>query len=173
MDIKKKQEQLRQLSAELKKLTVDELKAREQEVIKKADDNDKRIAELKFDLPKENYKIVATAIQKCLNKKTVEWQFTLGLLSMYEFWNPDEFPKKIGYPMLDSTLRTLGELQFTGYEEWAMVVAMNKYFEALHQAYEEATETIYDIANEHNAIIDELQLRVPKPEAEAEVKAQA
>ena len=161
MDYKKKQEQLRKISEELKSLTLEELEAREQEIIKKADENDNRVGETTFDLPKDNYKVVAGAIQYFLNKKTVEWQFTLGLVTMYEFWDPEKFAKKISYPMLDSTLRTLGDMQFTGYEEWAMVVAVNKYFEVLHPQYAEVTESIYDIANEHNAIIDELQLRKP------------
>jgi len=63
--------------------------------------------------------------------------------------------------MLDATLRTLGEMKFTGYSEWAAVVAINKYFESLHDEYESATEKIYDIASKHNAIIDELGLREP------------
>lgn len=166
MDIKKKQQQLKEISASLKDLTLEQLEEREQEIIKKADANDEAVAKKEFKLPTENYKVVAEAIQKFLNKKTVEWQFTLGLLSMYEFWDPAKHSKTITYPMLDATLRTLGELKFTGYEEWAAVIAINKYFEALRKDYEDVTETIYDIANEHNAIIDELSLRKPleKPE---------
>ena len=81
-------------------------------------------------------------------------------------WDPENFPGNVGYPMLDATLRTIGEMKFTGYEEWAAVVAINKYFETLHKEYEEATEKIYDIASKHNAIVDEITLREP-------VKAQA
>ena len=43
-------------------------------------------------------------------------------------------------------------------------IAINKYFESLRAEYEETTESIYDIANEHNAIIDELALRRPQTE---------
>ena len=166
MDIKQKQQQLKELAASLKELTVEELEAREQEIIKKADENDKAVATKEFKLPTENYKIVAAGIQSLLNKQTVEWQYTLGLLSMYEFWDPEKYSKTVTYPMLDATLRTLGEMKFTGYEEWAKVVAINKYFESLRKDYEETTESIYDIANEHNAIIDELGLRKPKAEPE-------
>ena len=164
MDIKKKQQQLKELAASLKGLSDAELEAREQEIIKKADENDAAVAKKEFKLPTENYKIVASGIQSLLNKQTVEWQYTLGLLSMYEFWNPDKYSKTVTYPMLDATLRTLGEMKFTGYEEWAKVVAINKYFESLRAEYEETTESIYDIANEHNAIIDELSLRKPQSE---------
>ena len=161
MDIKKKQAKLKELADSLKDLTVEELEAKEQEIIKQADENDKKVGSTEFDLPKENYKVVSEAIQYFLNKQTVEWQYTLGLLSIYEFWNPDNYSKTISYPMLDATLRTLGDMRFTGYEEWARVIAINKYFEVLRGEYEEVTESIYDIANEHNAIIDELNLRKP------------
>ena len=164
MDIKKKQAQLKELAESLKKLTVEELGAREQEVIKKADENDKKVGTTEFALPKENYKVVAEAVQYFLNKQTVEWQYTLGLLSIYEFWNPDGYSKTITYPMLDATLRTLGDMRFTGYDEWAKVIAINKYFEPLREQYEGITESIYDIANEHNAILDELKLRTPAAE---------
>lgn len=162
MDVKKKQQQLREFAASLKELTVEQLEEREQEVIKRADANDKAVGTKEFDLPKENYKTVAEAIQYFLNKQTVEWQFTLGLLSMYEFWDPNKYSKKVTYPMLDATLRTLGDMKFTGYEEWAKVIAINKYFETLRVEYEATTESIFDIANEHNAILDELKLRKPQ-----------
>lgn len=162
MDIKKKQQQLREFAESLKSLTVEQLKEKEQEIIKKADDNDKAVGTKEFDLPTENYKIVAEAVQYFLNKQTVEWQFTLGLLSIYEFWDPNKYSKKITYPMLDATLRTLGDMKFTGYAEWAKVIAINKYFESLRTEYEATTESIYDIAHEHNAIMDELKLRVPQ-----------
>jgi len=164
MDSKKKQEQLKELADSLKKMTTEELHAREQEVIKMADENDKKVAATEFDLPKENYKIVAESVQYFLNKQTVEWQYTLGLLSIYEFWDPESYSKTITYPMLDATLRTLGDMRFTGHDEWAKVIAINKYFEGLRTQYEEVTEGIYDIANEHNAILDELKLRMPKAE---------
>ena len=162
MDIRKKQEQLRELAKSLKELSTEELEKREKEVIAKADENDKKVGSTEFDLPKDNYKVVAEAVQYFLNKQTVEWQYTLGLLSIYEFWNPEKYSKKITYPMLDATLRTLGEMKFTGYEEWARVIAINKFFEELRKEYEAVTERIYDIANEHNAILDELKLRKPQ-----------
>jgi len=161
MDVLKKKQELAEFEKSLKSLSLAELKAKEQEVIKAADENDKAIASKEFKLPKDNYKVVASGIQQLLNKQTVEWRFTLGMVSMYEFWNPEKFPTVVNYPMLDATLRTLGELKFTGYEEWAIVVAVNKYFEALHAEYEEATERIYDIASQHNAIIDAISLLEP------------
>ena len=144
----------------------------EQELIKEADENDKRINELEFDLPADNFKNVAEAIRAILNKKEVEWHFTLGLVSMYDFWNPKEKPQKISYPMLDATLRTLGEGRFKGYEEWAAVIVVNKYFEALRNDYVDTTETIYDIAAKHDAVLNELKLKDPNFDKEHDVKLQ-
>lgn len=161
MDNAQKAKEISEYKAKLREMSLEELKALEAEIIKEADQNDKRINELEFELPSDNYKDVAKAIRAILNKKEVEWHFTLGLLSMYDFWNPDIRPKTILYPMLDATLRTLGEGRFKGYEEWAAVVAVNKYFEILRQPYIDATESVYDIAAKHNAIIDELKLKDP------------
>jgi len=161
MDVLKKKQELAAYEESLKGLTFEELKAKEDEIVKLADENDKALATKEFKLPKNNYKVVAEGIRTLLNKQTVEWRFTLGMVSMYDFWNPENFPTVVNYPMLDATLRTLGELKFTGYSEWAIVVAVNKYFESLHDEYEAATEKIYDIASQHNAIIDALALKDP------------
>ena len=161
MDNLEKIKQISEFKQTLKSMTADELRKLEQDIIKEADEADKTTSNLEFDMPIENYKDVATAIRMMLDKKTVEWRFTLGLVAMYDFWNPAVRPEKIKYPMLDSTLRTLGELQFTGYSEWSAVVVVNKYFEVLRQPYVDATEKIYDIAAKHNAIIDELKIKDP------------
>lgn len=161
MDILEKRKQLDEFSKKLKEMSVEELHSLEKEIIKEADEVDKTTSATEFDLPKENYKEVAESIQMLLNKQTVEWRFTLGLVSMYEFWSPEKYAKKIPYPMLDATLRTLGDMQFTGYKEWAAVVVVNKYFEPLHNQYVEVTEKTYDVAAKHNAVMDELKLREP------------
>lgn len=161
MDNLEKVKQINEFKASLKDMDVEQLRKLEQEKIKEAEENDEYTSKLEFALPSENYFDVANAIRMILNKKTVEWRFTLGLVSMYDFWNPQERAANITYPMLDSTLRTLGEMQFTGYNEWAAVVVINKYFEKLRQGYVDATEKIYDIAAQHSAIIDELKIKDP------------
>jgi len=161
MDNLEKAKQISEFKASLKDMDVEKLKELEKEIIKEAEDNDEYVAKLEFELPNDNYFDVANAIRMILNKKTVEWRFTLGLVSMYDFWNPQEKAAKITYPMLDSTLRTLGEMQFTGYNEWSAVIVVNKYFEKLREAYVTATEKIYDIASKHSAVIDELKIKDP------------
>ena len=156
-----KQKQLQEFDASLEGKTLEELKAIEQDIIKEAENLDKEVSETEFKLPKKNYATVAKAIHTLLEKKTVQWQFTLGMIALYDFWDEKKNPGKVKYPMLDSTLRTLGEASFTGYEEWAAVVAINKYFEDIREEYINITEKVYDVASKHNAVIDRIQKATP------------
>ena len=140
--------------------TVEELKNIEADVIKECEAIDKEVTETEFEMPTENYVEVAKAVKFFLNKQTVQWQYTLGMVAMYDFW-ADECPKTIPYAQLDSVLRTIGSLQFTGYEEWAMVVVINKYFEPLREAYTKVTQKIYDAATKHNTVMEALGLNEP------------
>jgi len=153
MDIEKKQKMLKEFEDSLKGKTLDELEKIEDGLIVDADENDKLISKTEFDLPAENYKEIAEGIRHLLNKQTVQWQYTLGLVALYDFWDPENKADKIPYAQLDAVLRTLGQMQFTGYQEWAEVVAINKYFEPLHNAYVDVTEKTYDIASKHQAVM--------------------
>lgn len=157
MDLKEKQEMLKEFEVSLKGKTLEELQKVEATLVADADENDQKISKLEFDLPAENYKFVAEAIRKLLNKQTVQWQYTLGLVGLYDFWNPEKKPKKIPYAQLDAILRTLGQTQFTGYEEWSACVAINKFFEPLHTNYVDATESTYDIASKHDIVIRKIE----------------
>lgn len=161
VDQVEKQKQLKKFEDSLKGKTIDELKKLEQEIIEEAEKIDKEVQEQTFKLPKENYDIVSSSIHMLLNKKTVQWQFTLGMVAMYDFWDEKKKPATIQYPMLDGTLRALGELSFTGYSEWSAVVAINKYFDPIREEYIKATEKVYDIASKHNAVMDAIQKNTP------------
>ena len=156
--LKEKQKALAKFEKTLEKKSVEELLELEQELIKEADKNGENLGKLEFDMPEDNYYTVADAIRYFLNKETVEWQYTLGLVSMYDFWDPNKRPEKIPYPHLDSILRTLGSMRFTGYNEWSMVVAVNKFFEPLTKAYTAATDETYNIAAKHDAVIKAIEL---------------
>ena len=71
---------------------------------------------------------------------------------------------KIPYAQLDSILRTLGGMQFTGYEEWAKVIAINKFFEGLREQYIEVTQKAYDVATRHQMLMDAMGLNTPVPQ---------
>ena len=152
------------LKVKIEEKKLDELEKLEQELIAEADKQGEELGKLEFDMPTENYETVATAVRKFLNKQSVQWQYTLGMVAMYDFWDPKAQHKTIPYPHLDSILRNLGNLQFTGYEEWAAVVAVNKFFEPLQKAYMDATQETYDIASRHDAVIraiEKVQMDTP------------
>lgn len=140
--------------------TREELETLEKELVTEAEAIDKEVATTEFELPTENYANVAEAIRYFLDKQSVQWQYSLAMVGMYDFWG--ETPAKtIPYAQLDTILRTLGGLQFTGYKEWAMVVAINKFFEPLRQGYVDVTSKVYDVATKHNVVMDALGLNTP------------
>jgi hypothetical protein len=83
------------------------------------------------------------------------------MITMYEFWGPLN-PKTVGYPMFDGTLRTLGELKFTGYNEWKKVIQINDYFKDLRDEYQELTQEIWDNASKHSILCDRIQILDPE-----------
>ena len=84
----------------LKSKSVDELKKIEEKIVAECETIDKEVSEKEFDMPTENYSEVAKAIKFFLNKQTVQWQYTLGMVAMYDFWTED-CPKTI--PLLYSS----------------------------------------------------------------------
>lgn len=154
------QKELEEYKKSLEGKSVEELHEIEQALIKEADKLDNKISKLEFDMPTENYEEAAVAARTLLNKQSVTWQYTLAMVSMYDFWSAEK-PGKIPYAQLDSFLHTIGDLKFTGYEEWAMVVALNKYLEPLTKQYQDVTGKIYDIANKHSEVQNALGLNTP------------
>lgn len=137
------------------------LREMEQKVIEESDKFQKNLNTTMFALPSKDYENVAKAIHKLLDKQTSQWQYTLGLVTMYEFWDEKKRPKEVNYPTLDGTLRTLGALSFTGYDEWKAVITINDYFEPMHKKYVDLTNEIYFNAEKHNAVMDKLKVFDP------------
>lgn len=137
------------------------LREMEQKVIEESDEFQKNLNTTMFALPSKDYENVAKAIHKLLDKQTSQWQYTLGLVTMYEFWDEKKRPKEVNYPTLDGTLRTLGALSFTGYDEWKAVITINDYFEPMRKKYVDLTNEIYFNAEKHNAVMDKLKVFDP------------
>ena len=140
----------------LETMSEDELKKTEQDVIKEADVINKEVQDTKFDLPSTNYTDVANAIQFLLGKVKVQWQYAAAMTEMYEFWNPEKKSDTVVYGLLDATLRQLGQMEFTGINEWKAVITVNKYFDPLKEKYIEVSQKIFDVADKHNAILEKL-----------------
>lgn len=143
--------------------TKEELEQIEKDLIEKMDLNDNDVSKVLFDMPSENYTEAAEAIRYFLNKNKVQWQYTLGLITLYEFWMA-ESATKINYPTLDATLRNLGSMEFSGYDEWKKVVVVNDYFTPLRESYVKYTEKTYLLAQEHSAVLDAMKIFNPVQE---------
>ena len=90
--MKSKEETMKALDdfkASLKGKTLEELKEIEQQVIKECDEVNERVAKFEYPLEEENYPAVAQAVRDFLNTQTVQWQYTLAMVSLYDFWNPE------------------------------------------------------------------------------------
>jgi len=156
-----KQKELEIYRREIESKSLEEILELEQQLIKEADEINEKISKYQFKLPVKGYKGAAEAIRYFLDKQSVTWQYTVGLIAMYDFWLPSNNPKTVGYPMFDGTLRMLGELKFTGYDEWKRVYIINEYFKDLRDEYQELTQEIWDNASKHNIICDRIQILDP------------
>ena len=148
----------------LKNMTLQQLQELEQKVIKETDEHNEARMKLKFKMPAKNYKEAMEAIRMALNSMTVQWQYALGLKAMYEFFDPEKRSEEVEFPMLDSMLRTLGNAQLKGYDQWCAVVTISDYFEPIREAYATAGAEVYIDAERHNAIVNEMQLHTAKKE---------
>lgn len=161
MDQLAKQKELEEYKKSIESKSLEEVLEIEKELIKDADEVTAKVNAHQFKLPTKGYKDAAEAIRYFLNKQSVTWQFTVGLITLYEFWNPATNPKKVQYPLFDGTLRLLGEMKFEGYSEWTKVVCINEYFKDLRDEYSVLTEQIWDNASKHSIICDRLQILDP------------
>lgn len=162
MDQLAKQRELEEYKKLINEKTLDEVLEIEKEIIKEADELNENIAKYSFKLPKKNYEKACNAIRYFLDKQEVTWQITLGMITLYDFWDPNNKPASVLYPLFDSTLRTIGEMKFKGYTEWKYVVDINDYFKDLREEYANVTEKIWDNASKHSIICDRLQILDPK-----------
>ena len=61
------------------------LRELETKIIDESDEYQKSLNEKMFALPAKGYNEMAKAVHLLLNKQTSQWQYTLGLVTMYEF----------------------------------------------------------------------------------------
>ena len=124
---------------------------------------DAEVGNLIYDINAEGQEEAFTAIKYFVNKQKVRWDYTLGLIELYEYF--DKAQTEMTFAMLDTVLRMLGQLEFDGYVEWKKVAAVNTYFTPIAAEYRKTTEKIYDIAERFQAIDGQLKLHeTPAPE---------
>jgi hypothetical protein len=141
----------------------DKLNEMEQELLKEQDEVNAYLKTTQYQLPDgvdfdgEHYTVkdIANKVIYFINKKEVEWKYTLGLYQLVKFWKTNN-PSIIDYGVYDSTLRMLNQIPFQGFSEWRDILACNEYFKSAHDSYSKDTSWLIFVSEKHNAILDKL-----------------
>mgnify|MGYP007069883554 CR=1 FL=1 len=172
------EKQVKEYETWVETLELDQLKEEEQNIIAIINEHEQILKEKKYPLGKKvsfegrvyTKDKVCGFIREVLNKREVEYNYTLGLYQMYRYWeNPGN---EVDYTVLDNTLRTLenGGTKFKGVGEWEKVLVINEYFkENNNDLTMDFLQGIY-YAHLHNKLITRIQLLSPVKSEEDEAK---
>ena len=141
-----------------------DLKEMEQELIKEMEVEDERLNNVEYVLGSDTIfdgktyskTTVCKLICEQLNKLEVNWSYTVGYFQMHKFWKSS--PEAVNYKVLDSTLRSLQQLKFKGYEDWKSILVINEYFKENHEEYTKDMGVAMFLSQKHQAILDRLKL---------------
>lgn len=145
-----------EFKASLANMTKDELDALAAKLTEESKETDTKVANLNYTLENKGQKAAWDAIKTFLDKQSVKWNYALGLITLYEFF--DKSQKEISFAMLDTILRLLGSLEYTGYAEWKMVTTINDYFTPIAADYRDVTDQIYDVAERYALVDNQLKM---------------
>ena len=145
-----------EFKASLANMTKDELDALAAKLTEESKETDTKVANLNYTLENKGQKAAWDAIKTFLDKQSVKWNYALGLITLYEFF--DKSQKEISFAMLDTILRLLGSLEYTGYAEWKMVTTINDYFPPIAADYRDVTDQIYDVAERYALVDSQLKM---------------
>lgn len=145
-----------EFKASLANMTKEELEALAAKLTEESKETDAKVANLNYTLENKGQKVAWDAIKTFLNKQSVKWNYALGLITLYEFF--DKSQKEISFAMLDTVLRLLGSLEYTGYAEWNMVTTINDYFTPIAADYRDVTDQIYDVAERYALVDSQLKM---------------
>lgn len=144
---------------------LDQLDELEKEIMKEQDEVDAYLRTVQYQLPDsavfdgEKYSLndIAKNIVYFINKREVEWKYTLGLYQLVKFWKSQN-PTVIDYGVYDSTLRILNQNSFKGYQEWKDILACNEYLKSAHEGYSKDTSWLIFVSEKHNMIMSQRDL---------------
>lgn len=112
---------------------------------------------------------ITTAILYFLNKVEVKWDYTLGLYELSKLWRNNI--EQITFHQMDSTLRTLDQVQFKGFKEWKDILAINEYFKHNNDEFSIDTAALIYLHQRHNAVLEQMELIKTIDSHNAEVAA--
>ena len=151
-----------EFKASLANMTKEELEALAAKLTEESKETDSKVANLKYALETKGQKAAWDAIKTFLNKQAVKWNYALGLITLYEFF--DKPQKEISFAMLDTVLRLLGSIEYTGYTEWKLVTTINDYFTPISVDFRDVTDEIYDVAERYALVDSQLKMFETVPE---------
>lgn len=164
------EERIKELSDFKKSLvdmTEDQLRELAAKLIEDSKELDARVSKTEYTLPTKGQKDAFEAIKYFLNTQKVKWNYALGIITIYEYF--DQAQKTVTFAMLDTVLRLLGSLEYTGYDEWKRVSLVNDYFTPVAQDYRDLTDEIYNIGERYAAVDGQLKMFEPVDPAEVPV----
>ena len=137
--------------------TNEELLAMEQDLIKEIDKHDRKVAKYEFKVvDKEALSKAVEIFRYFLNKQKVQFSYVEGLLQLWDAFNPDL--ETIPYPVLDTILMNLGQLQFEGYDEWVKIMKFNEFTKPYSDEYTKLKARTYLLSEEHSALQSKIGL---------------
>lgn len=140
--------------------TKEELLAIEQDLIKKIDKHDRKVAKTQFKVDdKESLAQAVEIFRYFLNKQEVQFSYVEGLLQLWDSFKPDM--DVIDYVVLDVVLMNLGQLKFKGHDEWVKIMKFNEFTKPYSEPYTELKAKTYLLAEEHSALQSKLGLVDP------------
>lgn len=119
-----------------------DLKTFEDQLVQENYEYDENLKEAEYELPEGiefegghySRSEIGNSIIYLLNKMEVKFSETLGVHEMVQFWKNN--PTTIKHPVLDSILRILQTLTFSGDKEWVRILSINAYIQnKLQQEY--------------------------------------
>jgi hypothetical protein len=140
-------------------MTEEQLNALAATLIEESKELDETVSKTEYKLPTKGQKDAFEAIKYFLNTQKVKWNYALGIITLYEYF--DQAQKTITFAMLDTVLRLLGSLEYTGYDEWKKVSLVNDYFTPVATDYRELTDKIYDLGERYAAVDGQLKMFTP------------
>ena len=153
------EERIKELSdfkKSLVEMTEEQLRDLAAKLIEESKELDARVSQTEYKLATKGQKDAFEAIKYFLNTQKVKWNYALGIITIYEYF--DQAQKNITFAMLDTVLRLLGSLEFTGYDEWKKVSLVNDYFTPVAQDYRDLTDEIYNIGERYAAVDGQLKM---------------
>lgn len=144
-------------------MTEEQLNALAATLIEESKELDETVSKTEYKLPTKGQKDAFEAIKYFLNTQKVKWNYALGIITLYEYF--DQAQKTITFAMLDTVLRLLGSLEYTGYDEWKKVSLVNDYFTPVAVDYRDLTDKIYDLGERYAAVDGQLKMFAPVEDA--------